>query len=218
MSMLSLDSSRSATRPPPRLQRDLGRGRRVGRGGVSGGKGGVERGSARARRGWTLAELLAGLAVFSALLLTVIPLVIRLQRAQPGLGHRQQALLTASSLLDELVRRGASRLPVGDWPASELPGFAQSEPLGRQIPGVTTRVWVEDQAQPPARRVAVEISWPLPAGQPRAQVRLSAWVPGDAVGEAPETARLEVPESTRWGERLTGLGADHPGDQGGGRR
>lgn len=141
-----------------------------------------------ARGGWTLAELIAAMVVFSGLLLAVVPLLLRLQRALPGLGHRQQALLTASSLLDHCVRQGEEGLPVGDWPSSKLPEFARAEHLRTQIPEASARVWVEVQGEPAARRVWVEIIWPQPPGQPEARVRLSAWVPVSvpAAGERAE--------------------------------
>lgn len=136
----------------------------------------AECGSPR-RAGFTLAEAIAAMVVLSALLLTLIPLVLRVQQGLPGLIHRQQALLIASNLLDELTRREAEELALGEWPLTALPPYAQPEELQRHIPGATVRVAVEAETEPPARRVWVTIEWPRLAGQPTERIGLSAWVP-----------------------------------------
>ena len=162
------------------------------------------------RAGFTLAESTAALVVLSGLLLTMVPLVLRVQQGVPGLIHRQQALLTASNLLDELTRREGKDLPLGEWPPTALPGFAQPEELQRHIPGATARAWVEAEPEPPARRVTVAIEWPRPAGQPTERVRLSAWVPAST----PDAAQLlrEQPRGVAASLRMVHH-SPHPADR-----
>ena len=130
------------------------------------------------RRGVTMLELLAAIALFSAVALLVVPLLARVAAVRDEAADHETALLEAGNAMERLAAQSAGReLTQADLDAQRLSTAAAnltapelkltlSEPVG----------------SPPARRLTVAVSWENAAGQRGAPVTVTRYVyrAGDA--------------------------------------
>ena len=126
----------------------------------------------RARRGFTLVELISTCVLLGVVFSVSIPLLVTVARERLSAEQRQFALQHATNLLERAVVQDWSELPPGEQTLTAAPPDVLA-----MLPGLERQLTVTELSdEPRSKQVAVSIRWQGRAGHPVAPLALSAWV------------------------------------------
>ncbi len=127
------------------------------------------------RRGVTMLELLAAIALFSAVALLVVPLLARVAAVRDESADHETALLEAADVLERLAARSGGReLTQADLDAQRLSDAAVDNLAAPELKLSLSAL----EGSPPSRRLTVAVSWENSAGQRGAPVTLTRYLFG----------------------------------------
>ena len=132
------------------------------------------------RPGLTLVELTIAVAVFSVLLATSMKMIFAASNQMRANERRNVALQTVQAVSEQIENMPWNSLTTEA--ASQIP---IPELAGPYLPGAKLTVAVNDETDPPAKRVLVEITWNGRGGQRSEPVRLTSWVFPENVPPSP---------------------------------
>jgi prepilin-type N-terminal cleavage/methylation domain-containing protein len=132
------------------------------------------------RRGVTMLELVAAIALFSAVALLVVPVLGRVVAVRDEAAAHETALLEAANLMERLAALSARRqLTETDLDSLALSNAAAGNLVAPQL----NLTLGEPEGEPAARRLTVALSWENSAGQRGTPVTLTRYLHG--AGAAP---------------------------------
>jgi Tfp pilus assembly protein PilE len=138
----------------------------------------------RSKRGITIVEVTAAAAMLAVLLASSAQVMRSLATQQEAAARRAMALQTVEAVLEEFANR-----PWGELTPTAAGDVTLPEVAKMHLPGASVEATVADVTDPvAAKRLAVEVEWNSPNGQPARPVRLTTWVYSDA----PEVADAET--------------------------
>jgi Tfp pilus assembly protein PilV len=118
-------------------------------------------------------EVLAAIALFSAVALLVVPLLARVAAVRDEAADHETALLAAANVMERLAAMSAGReLTQADFDTQRLSTAAAAKILAPDLKLTLS----EPEGSPPARRLTVAVSWENGAGQRSAPVTLTRYV------------------------------------------
>lgn len=127
----------------------------------------------RARRsGFTLMEILSSIALLTAIMFSLVPLVTGIARQRLLAEQRTTVELHVANVLEQYVVRGYQGLQPGEEPGPVVP-----QEVIERVGSIVQRVIVVDLAEPvPSRCVKVVAEWRTPRSDDIAQVQRTAFV------------------------------------------
>ena len=126
-----------------------------------------------APRGVTMLELLAAIALFSAVALLVVPLLARVAAVRDEAADHETALLEAANAMERLASVSAAR----ELTQAELDALRLSDTAADNLTAPELKLSLsEPEGTPPARRLTVAVSWENAAGQRGAPVTLTRYL------------------------------------------
>jgi prepilin-type N-terminal cleavage/methylation domain-containing protein len=122
------------------------------------------------RPGLTLVELTIAVAVFSVLLATSMKMIF-VASSQMRANERRNVALQAVQAVSEQIEN----MPWDQLTTEAASQIAIPELAMPYLPGGKLNVAVNEETDPPAKRVVVEITWNGRGGQRSQPVRLTSW-------------------------------------------
>jgi len=123
------------------------------------------------RQGITLVELTIAVAVFSVLLATSAKMIFVASSQLRANERRNVALQTVQAVSEQIGNIPWDQLTSGSASQITIP-----ESVTSYLPGAKLIVSLEDETDPAAKRVRVEITWNGHGDQRAGPVRLTSWV------------------------------------------
>jgi prepilin-type N-terminal cleavage/methylation domain-containing protein len=123
------------------------------------------------RPGFTLMELTIAVAVLAVLLATSIKMTLVASSQVRANDHRSFALQAVQSIAEQIENIPWEHLPTATANQMPLP-----ESAATHLPGAQLKITVNDETDPVAKRVLVEITWNGRGGERVGPVRLTTWV------------------------------------------
>jgi Tfp pilus assembly protein PilE len=141
----------------------------------------------KSKRGITIVEITAAAAMLAVLLATSAQVMRSLATRQEAAARRAMALQTVEAVLEEFSNRPWDELTPATAGQVTLPEVATMH-----LPGASVAATVADVTDPvAAKRLAIELQWNSPTGQPARPVQLTTWVYADA----PSASDTETPST-----------------------
>jgi prepilin-type N-terminal cleavage/methylation domain-containing protein len=132
------------------------------------------------RRGVTMLELLAAIALFSTVALLVVPVLGRVAAVRDEAAAHSTALREAANVMERVAARSARR----ELTEPDLNSLALSDTAVDNLTAPQLRVTLgEPEGEPSARQLTVAVSWENEAGQRGTPVTLTRYLYG--AGAAP---------------------------------
>jgi prepilin-type N-terminal cleavage/methylation domain-containing protein len=136
---------------------------------------------AEQRRGMTLIEVIAAVAMLAVLLGSSVQMIRALGTQQLAAARRAMAIQTVQAVTEQLTNLPWDELSPEAAGKLTLPEAAQL-----YLPGAALSAAVEDANQPvESKRLSVELRWNAPNGQPAVPLRLTTWVCPEEVATTP---------------------------------
>jgi prepilin-type N-terminal cleavage/methylation domain-containing protein len=132
------------------------------------------------RPGLTLVELTIAIAVFSVLLATSMKMIFVTSNQVRANERRNVALQTIQAVSEQI-----ENMPWDQLTAEAASQIATPELAAPYLPGAKLTVVVNEETDPPAKRVVVEITWNGHGGRRAGPVRLTSWVFPENVASTP---------------------------------
>jgi prepilin-type N-terminal cleavage/methylation domain-containing protein len=127
------------------------------------------------RRGMTMIEIAAAVAMLGVLLASSAQVMRSLANQQRAAARRVMALQTVQALIEELANVPWDRLSPEVANKLTIPDVAKL-----YLPGAALLATVTDAESPvESKCLSVELRWRTPSGQPTAPLRLTTWVFSD---------------------------------------
>lgn len=125
----------------------------------------------RARRGFTIVELLVALVILAAAMALVVRVVATAADQRRETARRRTAVQEAANVLERIVAR-----PWEEIDETQLDDVRLSPHAVEALPGAKLKVKVaEDAGRPAARRVAVTLTWNAHGDEAAASTQLVGW-------------------------------------------
>lgn len=130
----------------------------------------IRNGTHRGRRGVTLFELVVAMVLLGAVGSSFVPVLRRVEQMRRNIGRHELALQGFQNVLDEVAS-----LPWDRVTQPEAEQVLKSE--AERLDGAEWTVTVTNlDAELPARRITVAVTWPTPAGDRTTPVSLTTIV------------------------------------------
>jgi len=124
------------------------------------------------RRGYLLIELGIAVVILGSLMTVVATMLIHASHWRRESQNRALAALEASSLLEQCVG-----LPRSEVTQEKLTALAQARQAEALLPDESVDVSLQDAlGAAKGQRIAVEIRWKTPTGNPQGPLRLATWI------------------------------------------
>ena len=124
------------------------------------------------RRGTTLIEVAAAIAVAGSLGVLILESQVMRSRQSRAIGARELATAEAGNLMDQFTS-----LPWSELTQEKLAARQLSDDFRRALPGASLRVEVEPTTElPESWRISLQIDWSAPDGKSVRPLCLTAWV------------------------------------------
>jgi prepilin-type N-terminal cleavage/methylation domain-containing protein len=123
-----------------------------------------------ARRGITLIELTIAVAIFAVLLTTTVKMIMAASNQVRANERRQVALQAAQAISEQIENIPWDQLTTDAASQVPFPEAAMSH-----LSGAKLNVAVNDENDPLAKRIAVEITWNGRGAERAAPIRLTSW-------------------------------------------
>jgi len=123
-----------------------------------------------ARRGVTLIELTIAVAIFAVLLTTTMKMIMAASN-QVRANERRHIALQAAQAISEQIEN----IPWEQISTDAASQFPLPEAAVSHLPGAKLNVAVNDEKDPLAKRIAVEITWNGRSAERAGPVRLTSW-------------------------------------------
>lgn len=125
------------------------------------------------RRGVTMLELMAALALFSTVVLLVVPVLGRVAAVRDETAAHETALLEAANVMERLAAGNARRrITQEDLDALTLSDAARHD---LTLPQLVVTLG-EPEREPAARQLTIQVSWENDAGQRSTPVTLTRYL------------------------------------------
>jgi hypothetical protein len=128
----------------------------------------------------TLVELTIAIAVFAVLLATSMKMIFVTSNHVRANERRNVALQTAQAVSEQI-----ENMPWDQLTPEAASQIAIPEIAAPYLPGAKLTIVVNEDTDPPAKRVFVEITWNGHGGQRSGPVRLTSWVFPENVAPTP---------------------------------
>jgi len=132
------------------------------------------------RLGLTLVELTIAVAVFSVLLATSMKMIFVASSQMRANERRNVALQAVQAVSEQIENMAWDSLTTEAANQISIPELAKP-----YLPNAKLIVAVNDETDPPAKRVVVEITWNGRGGQRSQPVRLTSWIFPEDVPPSP---------------------------------
>jgi len=123
------------------------------------------------RRAVTVLELTVAVAVLAILMATAMRMVRVVSNQQRASERRTIALQTVQAISEQVAN-----IPWGQLRAESVEQITVPEPVVPHLPGAKLAIAVNEETEPAAKRVVVEITWKSRGGERTAPMRLTSWV------------------------------------------
>jgi prepilin-type N-terminal cleavage/methylation domain-containing protein len=127
--------------------------------------------SSDARNGFTLMELAVAVSVFAVLLATSMKMVTLVSHQARVNEQRRIALQTMQSLSEQI-----GNIPWDNLPAAASNQLPLPESAVAHLPDAQLKIAVNDETDPIAKRIVVEITWKGSGADRAGPVQLTSWV------------------------------------------
>jgi len=126
----------------------------------------------RPRRGVTMIEIAAAVAMLAVLLASSVQVMRALAKEQLAAARRVMALQTVQAVTEELAN-----LPWDQLSPEAAGKLTIPDVVNFYLPGAALAATVAEAEEPvKSKRLSVELRWRMPNGQPTAPLRLTTWV------------------------------------------
>jgi hypothetical protein len=125
-------------------------------------------------------ELTITVAVFAALLATSMKMIMVVSQQARANDKRRVALDTVQSVSEQI-----GNIPWDNLPAEAARQMPLPESAVAHLPDAELKITVNDETEPAAKRIAVEITWKGRGGDRAGPVRLTSWVFPENLPAAP---------------------------------
>jgi hypothetical protein len=116
-------------------------------------------------------ELTVAVAVFAALLATAMKMLMVASNQTRANDQRQIALLAVQSIAEQVENIPWAQLPTETANQRSLPDSAIAH-----LPGAELKMSVNDETDPVAKRITIEVNWKGRGAARAGPVRLTTWV------------------------------------------
>jgi hypothetical protein len=121
--------------------------------------------------GLTVIELTISIAILAVLLATSMRMIVVASEHVRANDRRVLALQAVQAVSEEI-----DNIPWEQLNDATAAGIPIPDAIASRLPGAKFTAKIADESDPPAKRVAVEITWNTRTGQPAAPARLTTWV------------------------------------------